>query len=133
MILNYFQLTEAEKSAFWPLYNRYNRQIHEYELEYFYLVGRYEKGIENLSPSALIDLSERFIQNDLETARLRKQYYRRFRKALSPIKATEFMQLDQTFRTTIRMELQKDNSPLELLANNAFSISKFKSMDHARR
>jgi hypothetical protein len=121
MILNYFQLTEAEKSSFWPLYNRYNRHIHDYELEYFYLQNRYDKGLEKLSVSDLHDLSERFIQNDLELARLRKQYYRRFRKALSPLKATEFMQLDQTFRTLVRLELQKDPAPFEILVDNTFS------------
>jgi hypothetical protein len=121
MILNYFQLTEAEKSSFWPLYNRYSRHIHDYELEYFYLQNRYAKGIDKLSVSDLKNLSERFIQNDLELAKLRKQYYRRFRKALSPLKASEFMHLDQTFRTMVRLEMQKDPAPFEILVDNTFS------------
>jgi hypothetical protein len=121
MILNYFQMTEGEKSAFWPLYNRYTRHIHDYEIEYIYLINRYTMGVEKLSTSDLNNLSQRFIQNDLELARLRKQYYKRFRKALSPLKATEFMQLDQSFRTMVRMELQKGPSPFDVFVDNTFS------------
>lgn len=126
MILNYFQFTEAEKSCFWPLYNTYTRHIHHYEMEYYVLVNKLDKGIGKLDPRDLQDLTERLIQNDLEVARLRKQYYRRFKHALTPRKASEFMQLDNTFRTMIRLEMQKDPAPFELLAKEVYSKNEIK-------
>lgn len=126
MILNYFQFSEAEKSCFWPLYNRYTRHIHHYEMEYYVLVNKYEKGVGKLDPKDLQDLTERLIQNDLEIARLRKQYYRRFKHALSPRKASEFMQLDNTFRTMIRLEMQKDPVPFQILAKDIYSKNDIK-------
>ena len=113
VILQYFRLSEAEKAAFWPIYNRYTTEMQIYELEYFRLSASYAKGLENLPKRTMLELSERFLQNDLEIARIRKQYYKKFKKALSPLKATEFMQLDHSFRTMIRLELQNAPDPAE--------------------
>lgn len=113
VILQYFRLSEAEKAAFWPIYNRYSSEMQIYEIEYFRLLASYAKGLENLPKRTVLALSERFLQNDLEIARIRKQYYRKFKKAMSPVKATEFMQLDHSFRTMVRLELQNAPDPRE--------------------
>lgn len=115
IVLQYFQLSEAEKSSFWPIYNQYNLEIEDYEMEYFRLMDQYAKGVANLSESTLQSMSERFLQNDIEVARIRKQYFRKFKNALSTGKATEFMQLDNTFRTMVRLEMQKTPTPFETL------------------
>jgi hypothetical protein len=120
IILQYFHLSEAEKSSFWPIYNRYSSEMKSYEMEYFRLLASYSKGLENLPKRTVLDLSERFLQNDLEIARIRKQYYKKFKKALSPVKATEFMQLDQSFRTMVRLEVQSAPDPSQALQTRLY-------------
>ena len=115
IIVQHFKLTEAEKSAFWPIYNKFDLEIEDYDIEYFHLLSRYVAGINELPDRTLQELSERFLQNDIEVARIRKQYYKKFKKALSTSKASEFMQLDNTFRAMVRLEMQKDPTPFEIL------------------
>ena len=115
IVLDYMNLTEAEKSAFWPVYESYATATQLVEMESVYLLACYTQNSGNLSDRELENLSRRILRNDLALAKIRKQYYKRFKQALSTDKATAFMQLDNTFRSMIRMDIQKDSPPMELL------------------
>lgn len=107
MILEHMNLTEAEKSSFWPVYDSYSNAIQYLDMEYIRLLNYREEG---LTEKKSASLTEHMLLNDVLLAKTRKQYYRRFKKALSPGQASRFMQLDNDFRTMIRIHAQK-NSP----------------------
>lgn len=109
MILKQMNMTEAEKSAFWPVYESYANAIQYLDMEYIRLL--------NFSGDELPDhksasVTEHMLLNELLLARTRKQYFRKFRKALSPDKASQFMRLDNDFRTMLRLQMQKDTPAL---------------------
>lgn len=105
-VLKHMDLTEGEKSSFWPLFDSYQRATCNYEMQSVMLISKYARKGERYSPKELSDFSTQVLKNDLELARLRKKYYKRFREAVSPEQASAFMQLDQNFRNTMRMEVQ---------------------------
>ena len=43
LVLQYLQLTEAEKASFWPVYEGYHTAIRQLEMEYIYLMSSYIK------------------------------------------------------------------------------------------
>jgi hypothetical protein len=105
LILEEMDLTEAEKSAFWPVYESYASAIQFLDMDYLRLMSyTTEPG---LKEKKLESLCEHLLENDLLLAKTRKQYYQKFRKALSPAQAGRFMQLDDEFRRLLRMEMQK--------------------------
>ncbi len=108
LILERMQLTEAEKSSFWPVYENYSNASRYLELEYLMLAGKYTRSSQHCSSSELEDISTRMLSNDLKLAKLRKQYYKKFKHALSARKATEFIQIDNMFRSMIRLESQEN-------------------------
>src|SRR5215212_2739716 len=116
VILQYLDLTEAEKSSFWPVYESYYSATQYLEMEYLYLISElsrnYNKG------ERLGELSEQILQNDLFMARVRKQYYKKFKKALSSAQASAFMQLDNTMRILKRLEAQKEIPAGEITRNS---------------
>ena len=115
VVLEYMQLTEAEKSAFWPVYDSYNNATQYLELETIYLFASYSKNLGNYSGDKLADLSTRILRNDVTLARIRKQYFKKFKNALSAKQASAFMQLDNEFRTMIRIDTQKNSPSMEIL------------------
>jgi hypothetical protein len=119
MILEKMDLTEAEKSAFWPVYESYSNAIQYLDMEYIRLLTFTPE--EKLTDKKSNALTEHLLMNELLLARTRKQYFKKFRKALSPAQAGRFMQLDNNFRTMIRLEAQKDSPTLVSTANRAFS------------
>jgi hypothetical protein len=120
VVLEYMQLTEAEKAAFWPVYDSYNGATAHLEIECMHLLAMYSKDYHELSPQKLENLSTRILQNDFMLAKLRKQFYKRFKKALSARQATAFMQLDNEFRTMIRVDMQR-NSPSMVILQDALA------------
>lgn len=115
MVLDYLDLTEAEKAAFWPLYDEYYKEINPIETETLLLL-RLCSGNE-LSERDLEKYSKRLLLNDLVLAKVRRQYYARFKSGLSGLRASQFMQFDDSFRMMLRYEAQQST------ANPGFSAS----------
>lgn len=105
VVLEYLQMTEAEKASFWPIYEGYHTAIRYLEMEYIYLNATYITEFQNLPGEKLEELSSQILKNDFQLAKLRKLYFKKFKKAMSPELASSFMQLDQTWRMRMREEL----------------------------
>ena len=119
MILDEMNLTEAEKSSFWPVYESYSNAIQYLDMEYIRLLNLSVD--KELSEKKSASLTEHLLMNELSLAKTRKQYFKKFKKALSPVQAGRFMQLDSNFRTMIRLEAQKDAPALVSSLNRFYS------------
>jgi hypothetical protein len=106
-VLDYINFTEADKSSFWPVFDSYNSATRYLELESIMILKKYSNGGE-FSTNELEDMSQRILKNDVQLAKLRKQFYKRFRGAVSPEQATAFFQIDTMFRSLMRLEAQRD-------------------------
>jgi hypothetical protein len=106
LILEYMDLSEAEKSSFWPVYENYSMSIRTIESETLEIIMACNDPSLNLEGSDLEKYSKRMLQNDLLLDRVRIQFYKKFSKALSPSRASQFMQLDDNLRMMLRMEVQ---------------------------
>lgn len=115
-IVQYFDLEESEKVSFWPIYNSYYSAIEQAELEYIEGVSMLARRSpnENLAKEVVNAL----LENELTIARYRKQFFRKFCRALPRAKAREFMTLDESMRMLFRLQLQK-NSPLLRMSQEA--------------
>lgn len=118
MILEQMDLTEADKSAFWPVYESYANAIQYLDMEYIRLLNY---SAEDLTEKKAASLTENMLMNELLLAKTRKQYYRKFKKALTPAQAGKFMQIDNNFRTMLRIQMQKESPTL------LSSLSRFNS------
>ena len=110
IILEKMELSEAEKASFWPVYESYSNAIQYLDMEYIRLLNIHLE--ENLSEKKSAALTENLLMNELLLAKTRKQYYRKFRKALGAAQASHFMQLDNDFRTMLRLQMQKHSPAL---------------------
>lgn len=106
LILEEMNLTEAEKSAFWPVYESYANAVQYLDMEYIRLLTYSDQ---DLTEKKSASLTEHMLMNELLLAKTRKQYFKKFKKALSPAQAGKFMQLDNDFRTLVRIQMQKQS------------------------
>lgn len=118
LILEKMDLTEAQKAAFWPVYESYSNAIQYLDMEYIRLLNMEE---EKLSGKKSAALTESLLMNELLLAKTRKQYFRKFKKALPAAQASRFMQLDNNFRTMIRLQMQKEPPALVSSINRIYS------------
>jgi hypothetical protein len=108
VVLNYMHFTEAEKSSFWPVFDSYNNATRYLELESLMILKKYSDASGQLSSSELEEMSQRILRNDLQLAKVRKVFYKRFKEAVASEQATAFFQIDTMFRSMMRLEAQRD-------------------------
>lgn len=121
VVLNYMQFTEAEKSSFWPVFDSYNNATRYFELESLMLLKKYADASTKISDRELEELSKRILQNDLQVAKIRKAFYKRFKEAVTPQQATAFFQIDTMFRSMMRLEAQRDFASEQLSHVNLYT------------
>lgn len=110
MILEKMDLSEAEKAAFWPVYESYSNAIQYLDMEYIRL-QTYPRE-QQLSDRKSAELTENLLMNELLLAKTRKQYFRKFKKALTAAQASKFMEIDNDFRTMIRLQMRGESPAL---------------------
>ena len=96
-------LTDSEKAAFWPLYDKYVAERRVIGERYVRLIGayldRYTAGsLTNDDADIILDA---FFDIEMDTLQLRQRYVRRFRKILPGIKVARFFQLESKIRAEV--------------------------------
>jgi len=119
IILEQMKLTEAEKSAFWPVYESYSNAIQYLEMDCIRLLNYRDDA--QMSEKKRGTITEHILLNEVLLAKTRKQYFKKFKKALSPSQAGKFMQLDNDFRTLLRIQMQKESPALMSSVNGIYS------------
>jgi len=120
-VLKYMNLSEAEKASFWPIYESYSNAIQYLEMDQMQLLETYSRSFDELSVKKQDELSVRMLNNELMLAKVRKQYFKKFKKALSGDIASRFMQLDHSFRNMLHSEIEKDMPPMEILESTMYT------------
>ena len=105
LILRQLNLTESQKSSFWPIYESYELATEFVEAEYSFLLWKYSNEFQSLNTREQYELSAQLVEDEFLIARIRKQYFKKFRKAISAEQLTSFMQLDQQERNYFRSRL----------------------------
>ena len=108
LVMDYMDFSEAEKASFWPVYESYSSAIRFLETETLTIISACNDPGYPMETGDLERYSRKMLQNDLLLDRVRIQYFKRFSKALSAERASQFMQLDDNLRMMLRMQVQDE-------------------------
>ena len=96
VVIANLDLTEEEGKAFWPLYDEYRMKIREVRLRRIELIKDYAERFnsdtvdEKFADDAILEFLD--IQSD--TVKVRKKYWKKFRRIIPASKAARFYQLE---------------------------------------
>ena len=104
------KLTPAEADKFWPIYHAYEKEIAGVGNRKLELVREFFSEYNN---GALTDekskvLAEKFLQNLEDRTRLWKKYHRKISKAVSPMRAAQFLQIENQLAIFIDLAIASD-------------------------
>ena len=99
------QLTEAESQPFWNLYNEYQAALYVVQNKRIAIIKDFAANYESLSDEKADELWLGSMKYRQELLKLKKSYYNKFKKVLSPAKAARFMQLENKIETLIDAQL----------------------------
>lgn len=107
IVEEYMDLSSGEETAFWTEYDAYEASRKELGKERFSIISEYVGNFDTLNDEKATELMTKAIANNIAIQKLAKKTFKRMSKSVSPVKAAQFIQLENYFTTTIQMYLQE--------------------------
>jgi len=105
VIADTMKFTEAESTAFWPVYRDYAHDQQVIADKRFQVIKDYAKYFDTMDDPKAKDMVQRMINVDDETLNLRQKYWPRFEQALGAKRAAKFYQVDNRLSLMINLQL----------------------------
>ncbi len=99
------QLSETESQPFWNLYNEYQSALYLVQNKRIAIIKDYSDNFDSLSDEKSDELWMGNLNQRKELLKLKKKYYAKFKKVVTPGKAARFMQLENKIETLIDASL----------------------------
>lgn len=108
IVEEYMNFSAEEQSPFWAEYDVYETSRKELAKERIAIISEYVENFESLSDEKATELMNKVIANNIALQKLAKKTFKKLSKSISPVKAAQFIQLENYFITTIQMYLQEN-------------------------
>ena len=105
IVAEFVQPTEAQSAAFWKLYDEYETKRKELGLTRIKLLNQYVDKYLTMTDEEADTWTKDVMKLSTATDKLINTYYKKIKKATSPIVATQFYQIEGYILTGIRMEI----------------------------
>ena len=98
-------MTDAQSAIFWPIYRKYDAELTTLNDTRIEVIKDYAANFETMTPAKADELTNKtfaFIENRLK---LQKKYYKEFSKALGPVLAAKYMQIERSINTVFDFQI----------------------------
>ena len=99
-------LSDAEGEAFWPIYREYDLKLSTLQDERLTLLKDYATAFESIGPEMAMTLMNKAFALEEKRLKLRKQYFDKIAKAVSPVVAARFAHVDSVIQHGLDLQVQ---------------------------
>jgi len=108
IIAHTMQFTQAESTAFWPVYSEYARDQQAIGNDRVQLIKDYAQNYDSIDGAKAKDMVQRMIAIENKTGQLRESYWPKFEKALGAKRAAKFYQVDNRLTLLVNLQLASE-------------------------
>ena len=105
LVAEIMQFSEAEAKAFWPVYERYQKDLGKITERTKNLIGDYAKKYKTMTDATAKKLLNDMVVLENDRLKLRKAYLPKFRNVLSDKKVARYYQLENKIFAVVSYEL----------------------------
>jgi hypothetical protein len=99
------QLTDAESRAFWPIYDEYEGKAKKLDDKFLDLVNTFAEKYGSMTDADAKAMLKTKMQLEKERMELKQAYTAKVAKALPPVKALRYAQVETRIETMIRRDV----------------------------
>ena len=99
------QLTDAQATKFWPVYDQYSAELSKLGDQRYELIKEYANGFGTLTDNQALSLVKRSLSLDEQVAQLRSKYVPIVNQVLPGTKTATFFQIDRYLNTLIDLKV----------------------------
>jgi Spy/CpxP family protein refolding chaperone len=108
LIMDYMKFSDAESKAFWPIYDAFMKEHRKVMDARINLIKDYANNFDKLTNTKAAELTNKLIDNDMAISKLQKTYYAKFSTAITPKRASQYMQVEYYLLTNIKSMVQDE-------------------------
>lgn len=97
--------TDKEDEAFWPIYREYDLEMAKLGDERVALIAEYAKNYEKVNDELADRLASKALELEARRQELKGQVYQKVKKALSPLTAARFLQVEHQLLLLIDLQI----------------------------
>ena len=97
--------TDKEDEAFWPIYREYDLEMAKLGDERVALIAEYAKNYANVTDELADRLASKALELEARRQELKGQVYQKVKKALSPLTAARFLQVEHQLLLLIDLQI----------------------------
>jgi hypothetical protein len=112
-IAEVMELSESESQSFWNLYNEFQNKLYLVENKRIDLIKDYAENYGNMTDEKADQLWNSAIKYQTELLKLKKSYYKKFKKIISPGKAAKYFQAENKIESLINASLSLEIPMME--------------------
>jgi hypothetical protein len=105
LIAENLPLTAAEAKAFWPVYDRYQRELSALNDRTIKLIKEYANNYQTISDQTAKKLMDEYLAIEAARLKLRQAYVPRFRKVLREKQVARYYQLENKIQAAVSYDL----------------------------
>jgi hypothetical protein len=98
-------LTDAQGQAFWPIYRKYDTELTTFNDERIALIKDYAENFDKMTDSKADTLTKQVFSLLEKRLKLQEKYYQEFAKALNPVLAAKFMQIERQINALVDLQI----------------------------
>jgi len=102
------RLSGKEAEAFWPIFGDYQKDLKKLNDEKINLLKEYYRSYENLTAEKAYELAERVLDYEAGRVKLKRHYFKKFSKALSPQTAVRFFQMENQLQALVDLQIASE-------------------------
>lgn len=106
IIKDYLNLSEPQATAFNAVYDSYETERKALSQKKIQIINDYAVNYDKITDEKADELAKNNLKNNVDFEKLLSKAYGKAKKAVGPVNAAKFIQLEQYFQTTIRSAVQ---------------------------
>jgi hypothetical protein len=99
-------LTSSEAERFWPVYNEYQAQRNQIQLEKVSIIRNFNLNESSLSDNQITELGDKLILTITQESALSVNFHKKLKEILPPAKVIRFYQAENQYKAQLLKELQ---------------------------
>jgi hypothetical protein len=103
-------LTSQEAEKFWPVYNEFQKQKTQIQIEKASIIKNFNQNETTLSDSQLTEIGDKLVESIVEDSELAVTFHKKLKTVLPPAKVIRFYQAENQYKTLLLKELQENRS-----------------------
>jgi hypothetical protein len=108
ILTDVMQFNDEQASIFWPIYREYDLELNKYADRRLALIKDYAANFETMTDDKARELAERSFKLEEERVKIRREYFDKVQKALDPIIAAKFIQVERTVGHLLDLQISAE-------------------------